>query len=152
MTGEKVTTIKVSEKTKERLEELKPIAGGTFDKVITFLLDFYEERKDAKPKVDADVVDKAAWYMLKLAFSVQALKELVDRNASKAEIDRQVYRIRQVCKQIYDRLGVRADEVLEAVNEFLECKDVESKTYLNASVKEVFKKILAKFLGFEIKY
>ena len=152
MTGEKVTTVKVSEETKQKLDEIKAFVGGTYDKAIRYLIEFYEAKKNEKPVVDAEALDRAAWYMLKLSFSVQALKEIVERGGNKAEIDRQVYRIRQICKQIYDRLGVKCDIVLEAVQEYLENRDVESKTYLNAAVKEVFKRILARFLGFEVKY
>ncbi|MCD6198932.1 MAG: hypothetical protein J7K15_10240 [Deltaproteobacteria bacterium] len=146
------TTIKVSKKTHAQLETLKKELGMSFDQVVQFLIQFYMEHKNAKPQVDAKELDRAAWYMLKLAFSVQVLKQLVDEGRQNGEVERQLQRLKEICGQIEERLKVDADIVIDAAYEFLSYRDVESKTFLNSAVKEVYKRILARFLGFEVKY
>ena len=146
------TTIKVSRKTHEKLMKLKQELGMSFDQLISFLVDFYYEQKNKKPEVDAKQLDRAAWYMLKLSFSVQTLKILIDEGRQNGEVQKQLERLKQVCEQISERLKVDTDIVIDAAYEFLSYKDVESKTFLNGAVKEVYKRILARFLGFEVKY
>lgn len=150
-------------------EKLKSIMdpSETFDNAINRLLELqkkveelereiktYEEvLKEIQLKRETEVIrlDKTAWYITKMIFSVQALKDLVLEGQNGDKVKRQLLRLERVLNQIKSRYNVETEELLEVAKQFVESKDKEDLILLNEATKEIVKSIIIVMLGVEVK-
>ncbi len=106
--------------------------------------------KKATEEVDAIDLDKAAWYTTKVLFSIQALKDLVEAEASAMEIDRQLNRVLKNLDQVRERYGINVRTVKEIVTQYVNEPTKENKILLNEATKELVKSIFIKMLSLQV--
>ena len=161
--------IKIKTETYETLRLLMS-PTDTFDSIINKLVDTVsyldsalkecekrvaEERKKiaeekVKNAVDAIDLDKAAWYMAKIAFSIQTLKTLIENKAPQPEIDMQYRRVLKNLDQLRERYGINVNAIKDIVSQFVADPSKENKILVNEATKELFKSILLKILSLEL--
>ena len=169
--------IRISRETHERLRALME-PGETFDGVIRRLLDRVRELEEkvvalerslpleverrvqqkvaelaeekVRKEIDAVSLDKASWYITKLVFSVQALKDLVTGGAPRQEVEKQLDRLTRVLSQIRERYGVRTEMLRQIAVQFVTEPRRENMILLNEATKETVKSVFIKMLGFEV--
>jgi len=103
-----------------------------------------------RKEVDSIQLDKAAWYITKLVFSVQSLKDLVQINAPPYEIDKQLKRVEKVLMQIWERYRVETRTLYEVAKQYRVEPTRENLILLNEATKEVVKSIFVKMLSIEV--
>ena len=164
MARSKYVNIKIRRETHEKLSSMLG-PGETFDQLLNRLTDRVDELErelyacneafkafSLKREAEAIKLDKAAWYITKMIFSIQALKDLILLGRNGDEIKKQLLKLERVLNQIRTRYNVETSEVLEIAKQFVETKDKEDLILLNEATKEVVKGIIVVMLGVEIKH
>jgi hypothetical protein len=108
----KGTTIYVPAELKEKIKALSEKTGKVQWKVLLDALALYETTvRQPRVKEELPVIDKAVWYMQKLAMSIGSLKE----NPSEENLNKTVKTIQQV----RDRLGVDTSLLERAATDYV---------------------------------
>ena len=103
--------------------------------LVSEMLSFYQTNiKKGGRLENADQLDKIAYYILKLMYSVDVLKiEPSEENLAW---------LSKTVNQLRERLGVNCEEVLQPAKKYLQTKDRRTKGTLNMCVKECVKKLI----------
>jgi len=105
-----------------------------------------QEYAEIKAKLNSSAFDKAFWYSMKLAFSVQALKDIVADGINGELLAAQMQRLREVCKQIADRIGVDCESLLSIAKQYADTRSKDDLILLNEATKEVAKEVFKKLI------
>ena len=137
------TTIKVPVELRDRIKQLSEKLGKPYWLVLTEALSFFETQlRNPRVKESLSNIDKAAWYIVKLATSVGAFKE----NPSDTNYAYLVKRI----EELKQRLGIDASLLLRLAEYYMSAKDEEQRRKLridiNAAFKQTIKDILVQML------
>lgn len=129
------TTIKVPQELRDKVKSIAEKLGKPQWQVILEAISFYDEFL-RKPKVRQSVsnLEKAAWYITKLATSFGAFKE----NPSKENFEY----LRERVQELKDRLGVDAEMLLRLAEYYMDVKDGEKRKKLRIDMNAVFKQIV----------
>lgn len=157
--------VKLRVETWKRLRALQQ-PGESFDATINRLLTMVAElearvreleartepsvEECVRRDVDSVMLDKAAWYVTKMLFSIQALKERVAHQAPESEIEKQLRRLSSVLEQINKRYGVETRTLMDVALQFVKERSREELIILNEAAKEVVKSIIVKLLALNV--
>lgn len=157
--------VKLRVETWKRLRALQQ-PGESFDATINRLLTMVAElearvkeleartepsvEECVRRDVDSVMLDKAAWYVTKMLFSIQALKERVTHQAPESEIEKQLRRLSSVLEQINKRYGVETRTLMDVALQFVKERSREELIILNEAAKEVVKSIIVKLLALNV--
>jgi len=101
---------------------------------------FLQQQK--KLQVKEYDLDRVAWYIVKLCYTVQALKD----NPSQG----QQLRANGIIKQVEERLKVDLTELKEAIKKYTEAKTKENLLALNEALKKAIMKLITDALKAEV--
>jgi len=130
----------------EVLEKFAKRRGLAKTKAIIAAIKEAQEYEGIKAKLNSSAFDKAFWYSMKLAFSVQALKDIVADGINSELLAAQMQRLKEVCKQIADRIGVDCENLVKVAEQFAASKSREDLILLNEMTKEVAKEVFKKLI------
>lgn len=140
----------------DRLAELESKVAE-MERTIEYLKDLNKKTSNIPEDIEEKVkevhsvwLDRAGWYVVKLAFGVQALKDAIDYGLSPVVIDEKLARLAKVCKQIKERYGVETEILVDIAKQYAVEKDKESKIVLNDATKEIVKNIISKILSLNV--
>ncbi len=140
----RLKTIKVKESTYRIVKELAQRYGTPMHEVVDQAVQYYRSVvRQPRIKEDNNALEKAVWYIVKLAMSVGAFKE----NPS----DENLARLEKTARQIAERLGVDTSSVMEEAYNYKKAVEASNDYYvniakanLNQAVKNVALEILEK--------
>ena len=133
----------------EKVAELERLVPLEVERRVQERVASLAEEKVRK-EVDSIQLDKAAWYITKLVFSIQALKDLVQRGAPHHDIDKQLKRLEKVLQQIKERYMVETRTLYEIARQFSVEPTRENLVLLNEATKEAVKSVFLRMLGLEV--
>ena len=128
------------------LEKFARERGLAKTKAIVVAVSEAEELSRIKAKLNSSSFDKAFWYSVKLAFSVQALKDIVQDNVNGELLAAQMQRLSEVCKQIEARIGVSCESLLAIAKQYADTRSKDDLILLNEATKEVAKEIFKRLI------
>ena len=94
---------------------------------------------------DNDSCDRLAWYIAKLAFSAEALKDTcASRGTQHHECNAQLHRFVTTVKEVDERLGLAGQLVrlAEAAMDYAKNPSKEARMKLNEAVKVMIRRVL----------
>lgn len=133
------TTIKVPVELRDVVKALAQRYSVPENKILWWSVAFfYEQIREPRLKEDLPQVDKASWYISKLAMSVGAFKE----NPSVDNLQK----LQKTAMQVAQRLGVDTRHLIRAAQDYARYQDTDTKIELNAALKMVVLDIIWKVL------
>ena len=91
-------------------------------------------------------IDRAFWYMFKLANSVAQLKMAVELELSESEVKQYYDSTMKTIEQIEERLNVELDDLRRAIENYVKKPNNTSKVKVNDETKFAMMRILSKEL------
>lgn len=137
------TTIKVPTEIRDKVKELSEKLKMPQWRVLLELLNHYTViLQKPKKKKELPEIDKAAWYIVKLAMSVGAFKE------NTTEQNKQ--RLLDTISQVGDRLDVDISLLVKAVNDYMRHKGTARETDARMELNEALKITVIEIISKEI--
>lgn len=128
-------TITLPESTYNEIREIARQRDKAVWQIVSEMVSFYRAQiKKGGRLGNADQLDKIAYYILKLMYSVDVFKiEPNEENLAWLE---------RTLRQIDERLGVKCYEVLQPAKKYLQTKSGRDRGTLNMCAKECVKKLI----------
>jgi len=132
-------TVKIPVELRDLINSIAKRENKTSWQVILNSVSFYyAQTKKPRLKEDASMLDKASWYITKIATSVGAFKE----NPSEKNFEL----LKKSLEQIKERLGIDGSLLLRAAEAYMRYQDEDSRMELNAALKMLIMDIILRKL------
>ncbi|MHC1627723.1 MAG: hypothetical protein ACXQTI_02690 [Candidatus Nezhaarchaeales archaeon] len=120
--------------------------GKRLTKAVVDAVEKAEKYESIVERFNGEAFDKALWYSIKLAFSIQALKELCEDNVDGELREAQLKRLKDIVRKVRYRLKVKLEDIYEIAEQYAREPSRQNKILLNEALKlacaEIFKQTL----------